>query len=139
LASWLEFYGICSSPVCISLSSENRVRKAAALDFSRSSSRLSSGYVPSCNAAFNQHPPGFSFLFYIHYFVWSGFYTCDICGLVAGYLAYDTVHYAVHHFAFRIRVLLNIKKHHMKHHYIEPDEGFGVSSPLWDYVSEQKA
>jgi len=22
----------------------------------------------------------------------------------------------------------------LKHHYVDPDKGFGVSSPLWDYI-----
>ncbi|MDT3739158.1 MAG: sterol desaturase family protein [Candidatus Kapabacteria bacterium] len=90
-------------------------------------------------------PPSISiplaFLFYFIFIILFGpaFTPAIFAGLVAGYLAYDTVHYAVHHFAFRNKVLLNIKKHHMKHHYIEPDEGFGVSSPLWDYVFRTKS
>ncbi len=55
-------------------------------------------------------------------------------GFLTGYLIYDIMHYALHHFGFRNRILLKLKQHHMKHHYAEPDEGFGVSSPLWDYV-----
>lgn len=59
-------------------------------------------------------------------------------GFVAGYLVYDTLHYSVHHFAFKNKLLLSIKKHHMKHHYVSPNEGFGVSSPLWDYIFRTK-
>ncbi len=55
-------------------------------------------------------------------------------GFLAGYLAYDTIHYAIHHNGFRNSFMLKIKQHHMRHHYTEPNEGFGVSSPLWDYV-----
>jgi sterol desaturase/sphingolipid hydroxylase (fatty acid hydroxylase superfamily) len=27
-----------------------------------------------------------------------------------------------------------IKKAHMRHHFLHPDENYGVSSPLWDVV-----
>ena len=55
-------------------------------------------------------------------------------GFLLGYLFYDILHYAIHHFAFKAKWLHALKSHHMKHHYIEPDEGFGVSSPLWDLM-----
>lgn len=55
-------------------------------------------------------------------------------GFLTGYLIYDIMHYALHHFGFRNKILLKLKQHHMKHHYADPDEGFGVSSPIWDYV-----
>ncbi|MFP4369733.1 MAG: sterol desaturase family protein [Candidatus Kapaibacterium sp.] len=55
-------------------------------------------------------------------------------GFLTGYVAYDTIHYAIHHFAFKNKIMLALKQHHMKHHYVEPDEGFGVSLPLWDHV-----
>ncbi len=55
-------------------------------------------------------------------------------GLLAGYLFYDTVHYATHHFAMKRGVWLWLKKYHLRHHYQDDQIGFGVSSPLWDYV-----
>lgn len=55
-------------------------------------------------------------------------------GFLIGYLIYDISHYAIHHFAFRNKFFLKIKKHHMTHHYVSPDEGFGVSSPFWDDI-----
>jgi dihydroceramide fatty acyl 2-hydroxylase len=57
-----------------------------------------------------------------------------ISGLVIGYLAYDLTHYATHHFPMRGGYLRFLKRHHMKHHYKTPDQRFGVSSPLWDYI-----
>ena len=57
-----------------------------------------------------------------------------VSGLVIGYLAYDLTHYATHHFPMRWGFLKFLKRHHMKHHYKTPDQRFGVSSPLWDYV-----
>jgi 4-hydroxysphinganine ceramide fatty acyl 2-hydroxylase len=55
-------------------------------------------------------------------------------GLLAGYLFYDTIHYATHHFSMRRGVWQWLKKYHLRHHYQDDEIGFGVSSPLWDYV-----
>ena len=55
-------------------------------------------------------------------------------GFLIGYLAYDLIHYATHHFPMRSRYARYIKRHHMQHHYKDPATRFGVSSPLWDYV-----
>ncbi len=55
-------------------------------------------------------------------------------GFVLGYLVYDTIHYAVHHFQLHGRVTLYLKKQHFRHHYQNSMQDFGVSSPLWDLV-----
>ena len=55
-------------------------------------------------------------------------------GMVIGYLVYDGTHYAVHHFKQTTHVGRFIKRHHMLHHHMDNDGGFGVSSPLWDVV-----
>jgi sterol desaturase/sphingolipid hydroxylase (fatty acid hydroxylase superfamily) len=55
-------------------------------------------------------------------------------GLALGYLAYDLIHYATHHFPMRWGFLKFLKRYHMQHHYKTPGRRFGVSSPLWDKV-----
>ncbi|MBD3903315.1 sterol desaturase family protein [Chryseobacterium sp. Ch-15] len=55
-----------------------------------------------------------------------------------GYLVYDIGHYSIHHFNFRNKIFRKIKKHHLKHHYDDPEHGFGVSSPLWDNIFQSK-
>jgi sterol desaturase/sphingolipid hydroxylase (fatty acid hydroxylase superfamily) len=55
-------------------------------------------------------------------------------GMVLGYLGYDGTHYAVHHFRQKTRIGRFVKRHHMLHHHIDNEGGFGVSSPLWDVV-----
>jgi sterol desaturase/sphingolipid hydroxylase (fatty acid hydroxylase superfamily) len=55
-------------------------------------------------------------------------------GFILGYLAYDLTHYATHHFPMRKGIWKWLKRHHMRHHYKNPDLRFGVTSPLWDYV-----
>lgn len=53
---------------------------------------------------------------------------------IFGYLVYDLTHYATHHFPMRVGYAKFIKRYHMQHHYKTPNQRFGVSSPLWDYV-----
>ena len=60
----------------------------------------------------------------------SSFYS----GFVIGYLFYDIGHYAIHHFKMNNRYWTTLKDHHMRHHYVNPNKGYGVSSPLWDHV-----
>lgn len=53
---------------------------------------------------------------------------------ILGYLIYDLTHYATHHFPMRSGYAKFIKRYHMQHHYKTPDQRYGVSSPIWDYV-----
>ena len=55
-------------------------------------------------------------------------------GFLVGYLFYDITHYAIHHFNMHSKFWLAIKNHHIKHHYQDPAKGYGVSSPIWDYI-----
>jgi 4-hydroxysphinganine ceramide fatty acyl 2-hydroxylase len=55
-------------------------------------------------------------------------------GLVSGYLCYDMIHYATHHFAMKNRVAAQLKAYHLRHHFKDDHAGYGVSSPLWDHV-----
>ena len=53
---------------------------------------------------------------------------------IVGYLIYDYIHYATHHFPMRGRVAKFLKHYHLKHHYSGESGRYGVSSPLWDWV-----
>lgn len=55
-------------------------------------------------------------------------------GMIFGYLSYDMLHYAVHHAKWTNSYFVKLKKHHMAHHFVHPDEGFGVSSTIWDHI-----
>lgn len=57
-----------------------------------------------------------------------------MAGFLTGYLAYDLTHYATHHFAMLAGYAKFVKRHHMAHHYKDPNTRFGVSSPIWDWV-----
>jgi sterol desaturase/sphingolipid hydroxylase (fatty acid hydroxylase superfamily) len=55
-------------------------------------------------------------------------------GFIFGYICYDEIHYATHHAPVKGKIGLWVKHHHVRHHYLDNGRGFGVSSPLWDYV-----
>lgn len=61
-----------------------------------------------------------------------------VAGFTIGYLSYDLIHYATHHFPMRSGVGRYLKRYHLKHHYKTPDQRYGVSSPLWDIVYRTK-
>ncbi|HEY0297585.1 MAG TPA: sterol desaturase family protein [Arachidicoccus sp.] len=76
-------------------------------------------------------------LFYcIFYFIFpsSAALYCFFPGFLTGYLIYDMLHYAMHHYNFKTSVMKRIKQHHMLHHYQDEKKGFGVSSSLWDII-----
>jgi len=55
-------------------------------------------------------------------------------GFLAGYLTYDMMHYAMHHYNFKSNLMKRVKQHHMLHHYDDDTKGYGVSSSLWDII-----
>lgn len=55
-------------------------------------------------------------------------------GFLAGYLAYDMLHYHVHHHTPKTAVGRTLRELHMRHHFQDEDRGFGISAPYWDRV-----
>ena len=55
-------------------------------------------------------------------------------GFFVGYLAYDMIHYYVHHFRPRGRLGRMLRERHMRHHFQDETKGFGISAPYWDEV-----
>jgi sterol desaturase/sphingolipid hydroxylase (fatty acid hydroxylase superfamily) len=55
-------------------------------------------------------------------------------GFILGYVCYDTIHFATHHWKMTSPLGKWLKEYHLKHHYVDPDTAYGVSNPLWDYV-----
>ncbi len=55
-------------------------------------------------------------------------------GLLIGYLAYDYMHYHLHHHTPRTKLGKRLREQHMRHHFQDHRYGFGVSTPLWDAV-----
>jgi dihydroceramide fatty acyl 2-hydroxylase len=55
-------------------------------------------------------------------------------GFLAGYLAYDMIHYHLHHHTPRTRAGKWLRELHMRHHFQDDERGFGISAPYWDRV-----
>jgi 4-hydroxysphinganine ceramide fatty acyl 2-hydroxylase len=84
-------------------------------------------------------PPGVSIplaiVFWVLFAVVFGRFAPAIsAGFGFGYVCYDSIHYAIHHFAMKQGVWLWLKQYHLRHHYHDDHVGYGVSSPLWDYI-----
>jgi 4-hydroxysphinganine ceramide fatty acyl 2-hydroxylase len=76
-----------------------------------------------------------AFLFYGLFLPVFGSLTPPVfAGLVFGYVCYDMLHYATHHLAMKRGAWLRLKQYHLRHHFKDDHVGYGISSPLWDYV-----
>jgi len=61
-------------------------------------------------------------------------------GVVLGYVAYDCLHYGMHHAAHLPGPLLQeLKARHAHHHYMDADHGYGISSLLFDVLLNTRA
>lgn len=72
--------------------------------------------------------------FYLAFAVFGDYQMVLFGGFIAGYVAYDSMHYAVHHFPMKSRIAKFMKHYHLRHHYNDEHTAYGISSPLWDYV-----
>jgi len=80
-------------------------------------------------------------LFYVVFAVLfkAGHWVAPVFGaFTLGYLTYDLIHYATHHWPIRSGAMKYLKRYHMMHHFKTPGQRFGVSSPLWDIVFRTK-
>ncbi|KAJ4346240.1 fatty acid alpha-hydroxylase [Ascochyta clinopodiicola] len=59
--------------------------------------------------------------------------TAAFCGGVFGYTLYDLTHYFLHHQKLP-PWYQELKKYHLKHHFADYQNGFGVTSRFWDWV-----
>ena len=75
----------------------------------------------------------------ICYLVFGQYFSAILAGTLLGYIIYDLIHYDVHVSNRRNRIFQYLKRYHFSHHYIDTTKGFGLSSPLWDYVFRTKA
>jgi 4-hydroxysphinganine ceramide fatty acyl 2-hydroxylase len=76
-----------------------------------------------------------AFLFFgLFFLIFGSLAPAVFAGLVFGYLCYDMLHYATHHLAMKSGVWLWLKQYHLRHHFKDDHVGYGISSPLWDYV-----
>jgi 4-hydroxysphinganine ceramide fatty acyl 2-hydroxylase len=68
----------------------------------------------------------------LFYWDWS-VATTIYCGGVFGYILYDMTHYFLHHQNLPLWYK-KLKKLHLEHHFLDYENGFGVTSPFWDIV-----
>ena len=96
-------------------------------DYPRDATRLVMPLLISIPLAI-LHYFAFNFIFGDNYFL------AVFSGYLIGYVLYDTVHFATHHWKMTSPLGKFLKEYHLKHHYIDPDTAYGVSNPMWDYV-----
>jgi len=75
-------------------------------------------------------------LFYF-LFMWlfgNNYFLIAFSGFITGYVCYDSIHYATHHWKMTSSFGKFLKEYHLKHHYVSPETAFGVSTPIWDYL-----
>lgn len=54
-------------------------------------------------------------------------------GFLMGYYVYSLIHFSIHRFKAP-KFLKPLWEHHHRHHHLNEDKAFGVSSTLWDHV-----
>lgn len=55
------------------------------------------------------------------------------CGGIFGYILYDLTHYFLHHQNLPLWYK-GLKKYHLEHHFLDYENGFGVTTRFWDQV-----
>ncbi|KAI5367568.1 Putative cytochrome b5-like heme/steroid binding domain, fatty acid hydroxylase [Septoria linicola] len=55
------------------------------------------------------------------------------CGGIFGYICYDLTHYFLHHKKLP-SFYQELKKYHLQHHFMDYENGFGVTSRFWDRI-----
>jgi 4-hydroxysphinganine ceramide fatty acyl 2-hydroxylase len=59
--------------------------------------------------------------------------TAIYCGGIFGYICYDMTHYFLHHQNLPLWYK-QLKKYHLEHHFLDYENGFGVTSRFWDDI-----
>ena len=72
--------------------------------------------------------------FFLFKALFGSFYLNIFSGFVLGYMAYDSIHYATHHFTMNGKIGKFLREYHLRHHYQDDHTAYGVSNPLWDYI-----
>ena len=75
-----------------------------------------------------------SIIFFAMFFVLGNYVFVFFPGFMLGYLMYGTMHYAIHAWNPPMKWMKPLWRNHHLHHYKNEEQGFGVSSTLWDHV-----
>jgi len=132
MLSWTLFEYLAHRYIFHMISRSKRIQKFAYTlhgnhhHYPRDRQRLFMPPVPSLIIA--------SALFGIFYLLMRNYAFIFLPGFVLGYLLYASMHYAIHAWPPPFEWLKPIWRNHQMHHYRNEEKGFGVSSPLWDWV-----
>jgi sterol desaturase/sphingolipid hydroxylase (fatty acid hydroxylase superfamily) len=74
------------------------------------------------------------FFYFLFKSIFGVYYFNIFSGFIFGYVSYDSIHYATHHFDMKGKFGKFLKTYHLRHHYADEHTAYGVSNPLWDYV-----
>jgi 4-hydroxysphinganine ceramide fatty acyl 2-hydroxylase len=69
---------------------------------------------------------------FIFFYSWHAA-TAVYCGGIFGYICYDMTHYFLHHENLPLWYK-QLKKYHLEHHFLDYENGFGVTSRFWDDI-----
>jgi sterol desaturase/sphingolipid hydroxylase (fatty acid hydroxylase superfamily) len=95
-------------------------------EFPRDKERLFMPPVPSLIIS--------SIIFLMMYLLMRDYVFLFFPGFMLGYLVYGTMHYAIHAWNPPFKWMKPLWRNHHLHHYKNEEQGFGVSSTLWDHV-----
>ncbi|SPO05696.1 related to fatty acid hydroxylase [Cephalotrichum gorgonifer] len=76
--------------------------------------------------------PWWHFAHFIFSYSWHAA-TAVYCGAIFGYVCYDLTHYFLHHQNLPLWYK-DLKKYHLEHHFLDYENGFGVTSRFWDRI-----
>ena len=74
------------------------------------------------------------FFYFLFQTLFGAYYLNIFSGFIFGYVAYDSIHYATHHFVMKGKIGKFLREYHLRHHYDDDHTAYGVSNPLWDYI-----
>lgn len=76
-----------------------------------------------------------TFFYLLFWLIFGSTYVNAIfAGTMFGYVVYDTIHYATHHFKLNRGIGKWLREYHMRHHFQDETTRYGVSTPMWDFV-----
>ena len=70
----------------------------------------------------------------LQYVVPDEYYYSFMAGWMLGYIMFEMLHYITHFASCNNKFLVKFKQLHMRHHYRKFNLGFGISTPLFDWV-----
>jgi len=74
-------------------------------------------------------------LYWMSYALFGRVYASPFFGaLVLAYMIYDWFHYVSHHVKVKNKYIRMLIKHHLEHHYKDPESGYGFTTKFWDVV-----